>query len=122
MTLEAAAVRLGASPGSEAIDALLAEYFPGFSLDADLREAIVAQRMLDLPYTRPTAHALGRMIARRTGFYWGTGGHGTHPVPVTALGVGAERFRGYYDNTDVGRILLQLVGGASVAVRPAEAR
>ena len=118
LSLEAAAVRLGSQPSAEALDLLLAEHFPGFSLDADLREAILAQRMLDLPYTRPTAHALGRMIARQTGFYWGTGGHGTDPVPIGALGVGAERFGGYYDNTDFGRTLLQLVsGGAATAAR-----
>ena len=115
LSLETAAVRLGANPTSEAIDALLADHFPGFSLDADLREAILTQRMLELPFTRPTAHALGHMIARKTGVYWGTGGHGTHPVPVTAVGVGAERFRGYYDNTDVGRTLLQTASAGAAS-------
>jgi alkaline phosphatase len=57
------------------------------------------------------------MVARQTGFYWGTGGHATDPVPVGALGVGAEAFRGYYDNTDFGRALLQLVS-AGAATQP----
>jgi len=37
---------------------------------------------------------------------WATGGHSKAPVPVFAWGVGADRFRGKLDNTDVpGRIL-----------------
>ena len=44
----------------------------------------------------------------QTGIYWGTSGHSTEPVIVGAIGPGAERFKGYWDNTDFARILHQL--------------
>jgi len=119
-SLKAAEVEMAANPTPAALDALLAAHFPGFALDADLREAVRSQQMLDRPFTRPLTAALGRMVARRTGFYWGTGGHATDPVPIGALGPGAEHFQGYYDNTDFGRALLQLVsdGAATPGARP----
>jgi alkaline phosphatase len=51
------------------------------------------------------------MISRQTGFYWGTSGHTAEPVAVGAIGPGAELFRGYADNTDFGKRLLQLIDG-----------
>jgi alkaline phosphatase len=53
------------------------------------------------------------MIARQTGYYWGTSGHTPEPVVVGALGPGAESFRGYQDNTDFGKQLLRLIQGPS---------
>ena len=55
-------------------------------------------------------HALlGRMIARQTGFYWGTTGHTTEPVVVGAIGPGEAEFRGYMDNTDFAKALQRLL-------------
>ena len=108
---ERAAERLGKTPTPEALDALLREHFPGFRLDPDLREAILKQQMLDRNFTYPTQNALGRMVARQTGFYWGTSGHTTEPVVVGAMGPGADAFHGYLDNTDFGKILHRLLGG-----------
>jgi alkaline phosphatase len=51
------------------------------------------------------------MVARQTGYYWGTSGHTPEPVLVGALGPGAELFRGDQDNTEFGKHLHQLVGG-----------
>jgi alkaline phosphatase len=106
-----AAELLGPRPTPEALDQLLAEHFPGFRLDEDLRQAILAQRTLDLHSIYPTANALGRMVSRRTGIYWGTSGHSAEPVVIGALGPSSERFRGYLDNTDFGHILHELIAG-----------
>jgi alkaline phosphatase len=108
---EKAAARLGKTPSPEALDALLREHFPGFRLDPDLREAILKQQMLERNFTYPTQNALGRMVARQTGFYWGTSGHTTEPIVVGAMGPGADAFRGYLDNTDFGKILHRLIDG-----------
>jgi alkaline phosphatase len=108
---EKAAARLGKTPTPEALDALLREHFPGFRLDPDLREAILKQQMLERNFTYPTQNALGRMVARQTGFYWGTSGHTTEPVVVGAMGPGADAFRGYLDNTDFGKALHRLIDG-----------
>jgi len=104
-------VKLWENPSDDALDDLLARFFPGFRLDADLREAIHRRLALDRNFTHPAQNILGRMVARQTGFYWGSSGHTSEPVVVGAIGPGAERFAGYQDNTEFGRHLLRLVSG-----------
>jgi alkaline phosphatase len=101
---------LGKSPSGEVLDKLLATHYPGFQLDPDLREAILKQQVLERNFSDALRNALGRMVSRQTGIYWGTSGHTTEPVIVGAVGPGAERFRGYHDNTEFGRILHGLLG------------
>jgi alkaline phosphatase len=110
MSLERAAQRLGRKPTSELLDKVLAEGFPGFTLNDDLRSAILEGRPLERNAFYVTQGALARMVARQTGFYWGTMGHTTEPVLVGALGPGAALFRGYMDNTDFAKILHGLIG------------
>ena len=50
------------------------------------------------------------MVARQTGFYWGTSGNTPEPVPVGAIGPGADEFRGYQDNTEFAKRLHRLIG------------
>ena len=106
----AAATALGRKPSAEALDALIARHFPGFTLDTDLRETIMNQKLLDRNFGYATQNALGRMVARQTGFYWGTSGHTPEPVAVGAIGPGAELFRGYQDSSDFARHLHRLLG------------
>jgi alkaline phosphatase len=110
MSLDRAREALGKKPTGEALDKLVATHFPGFRLDADLREAILGGQLLERNYGYAVQNALGRMVARQTGIYWGTSGHTTEPVVVGAIGPGAERFKGYHDNTDFARILHALLG------------
>jgi alkaline phosphatase len=49
-------------------------------------------------------------IADRSGCSWSTFGHTAQAVETTAIGVGAERFRGEYDNTLIGRQLRRMAG------------
>jgi alkaline phosphatase len=111
LSLGAAAKALGKKPSPEALDKLIAQHFPGFQLEPELREAILNQRQLDRNFSYATQNALGRMVARQTGFYWGTAGHTTEPVAVGAIGPGAELFRGYQDNTEFARSLQRLISG-----------
>lgn len=111
MSLGAVSRKLGRKPSPETLDALLAQHFPGFRLDDDLREQILKQQPMELNFSYITQNALGRMIARQTGFYWGTAGHTTQPVAVGAIGPGADLFRGYQDNTDFAKHLHRLVQG-----------
>jgi alkaline phosphatase len=110
MSLAKARDTLGRKPSGEALDQLVARHFPGFRLDADLREMILTQRPMERPFGRATPNALGRMVSRQTGLYWATAGHTTEPVVVGAIGPGAELFRGYQDNTDFGKHLHRLIG------------
>lgn len=109
MSLTTAAEKLGKKPSAEAVDALVAKHFPGFKLDADLRDLIVKQKPLERSHAYVVQNVLGRMVARQTGIYWGTGGHTSEPVLVGAVGPGSDLFRGYRDNTDFGRNLLRLI-------------
>ena len=108
-SLVAAAARLGARPSAEGLDALVAKHFPGFTLDADLREGILQKRPLERNFGTAPHIVLSRMISRQTGFYWGTTGHTSEPVAVGAIGPDAQVFRGYADNTEFGKRLLQLI-------------
>lgn len=110
ISLNKAFETLGKTPSSADLDRMMATHFPGFRLDDDLREAILKGQPLERNYTYPVPNALGRMVARQTGIYWGTSGHTTEPVVVGAIGPGAERFRGYHDNTDFARVLRELFG------------
>jgi len=111
MSLNKVRSTLGRKPSGDMLDQLLAKHFPGFTLDADLRELILKQRTIELSYTRITQNMLGRMVSRQTGLYWATSGHTTEPSVVGAIGPGAELFRGYQDNTDFGKHLHRLIRG-----------
>ncbi len=111
MSFNAISEKLGEKPSGAVLDELLAKHFPGFKLDADLRELILNRQPLERNYSYLVQNALGRMVARQTGYYWGTSGHTPEPVLVGAMGPGAELFRGYQDNTDFGKHLHRLING-----------
>lgn len=111
MSLRGVRGKLGQPPSGNVLDQLLAKHFPGFRLDPDLRGLILGGKTDERNFSYPTQNALGRMIARQTGYYWGTSGHTPQPVLVGAIGPGAELFRGYQDNTDFGRHLHRLIEG-----------
>jgi alkaline phosphatase len=111
MSLAMVRDKLGRKPTGEALDQLIAGHFPGFRLDDDLRQLILGRKTDERNFSYLPQSALGRMIARQTGYYWGTSGHTPEPVAVGAIGPGAELFRGYQDNTDFGKHLHRLIGG-----------
>jgi alkaline phosphatase len=113
ITMSFAAVRekLGSKPGGEALDKLIASGFPGFRLDPDLRALILTRKTSERNFSAVPQSVLGMMVARQTGFYWGTGGHTPEPVAVGAIGPSAGLFKGLQDNTDFGKHLHRLVGG-----------
>jgi alkaline phosphatase len=103
--------KAGREPKPEVLDALLAQHYPGFRLDPDLREAILKRQPLERSYTYIVQGALGRMVARQTAFYWSTTGHTSEPVAVGALGPGARAFSGFQDNTDFAKALKGMLAG-----------
>jgi alkaline phosphatase len=115
LSLQKASQILGRKPSSEAVDKLMRDSFSGFTLAPEFKEAIINRRPLwRTLYIDPTAHALGMMIANQTQVYWQTSSHTNHPVLVAALGNGAERFRGYYDNADFGKKLMAILARPDV--------
>lgn len=103
--------KLGKAPSSEMLDPLLARHFPDLRFDDDLRALLLGGGTVERNFTYVPQNLLGRMIARQTGFYWGTSGHTSEPVAVGAIGPGAALFHGYQDNTDFGKHLHQLLDG-----------
>jgi alkaline phosphatase len=88
------------------------EHFPGMTIAPEYKEAIVKGQPLSRTlFTDLTASALGLMIANNTQVYWQTTTHSNQPVLVAALGVGDEKFKGYYDNADFGKKLKSLISG-----------
>lgn len=114
ISLQKASQMLGRNPTPDAVDKLMNEYFRGFTLAPEFREAIVKRQPVSRTlFSDPTAQALGAMIANNTQAYWQTSAHTNQPVLVAALGVGAERFKGYYDNAEFGNTLKKLMEGKS---------
>jgi len=60
----------------------------------------------------PLANAATRILNSRAGIAWGTWSHTAQPVPVFAIGAGAELFEGYYDNTDIPKKIAKAMGMA----------
>lgn len=112
ISLQKAAQILGPQPKGEAIEKMMREHFRGFTLAPEFKEAIIRRQ----PFSRTlfgniTANTLGLMIANNTQIYWQNSAHTNQPVLVAALGVGAEQFRGYYDNADFGKKLKSAIEG-----------
>lgn len=49
------------------------------------------------------------MLSRKAGIGWTTFSHTGIPVPIRAFGAGADKFSGYYDNTEVYSRLLDIM-------------
>lgn len=114
ISLQKASRILGRNPTPEAVDQLMSDYFRGFTLAPEYKDAIVKRQPVSRTlFIDPTAQALGAMIANNTQIYWQTSTHTNQPVLVAALGVGAERFRGYYDNAEFGARLKSIIAGKS---------
>jgi alkaline phosphatase len=112
ISLRKASEMLGRNPTAEAVDKLMRDYFPGFILAPEYKEAILKRRPLSRTlFTEPVAQALGAMVANNVQAYWQTSTHTNNPVLVAALGVGSERFKGYYDNADFGKKLKAVIEG-----------
>lgn len=120
ISLSKAVELLGRDPSAEAIDQLMAQHFPGFTLTPELKEAILKKKSFGPAFrTNPTAAAISAAIASQTQAIWLSTSHTNQPVFVAALGVGAERFRGYQDNTDFAKHLFALMGKKSSSPRSA---
>lgn len=62
-----------------------------------------------------TIHSLGdagiALLNKKAHVGWTTHAHSAHAVPIFAIGVGAERFSGWHDNTEIAPLILKGVSG-----------
>lgn len=72
----------------------------GMTIGADGGDSVVNWEVLE------KGESENRKESAKCGIGWTTGGHSGAPVPTYAIGKGAEKFCGRYDNTDIkGKIL-----------------
>jgi len=69
-------------------------------VDKGMREDIPVQKY-GPSYYNPPAVATNHIISERTNVFWTTYAHSGVPVPISAIGVNAELFGGFKDNTDM---------------------
>jgi len=67
------------------------------SMNSDKQENILSKKLIAL-------------MSEKAGIGWTTSSHTGVNVPVFAIGPGAEQFSGYIDNTDIPKIMEQLMG------------
>ena len=80
ISLRKASQILGPNPTPEAIDKLMRDHFPGFTLAPEFKEAIVKRQPVSRSiFLDPTANTLGQMIANNTQAYWQTSTHTNQP-------------------------------------------
>jgi alkaline phosphatase len=112
ISLKKASEILGPNPTAESVDNLMRDYFKGFTLAPEFKEAILKRQPISRSiFSDTTTNALGMMVANNTQAYWVTTGHTNHPVFVAAIGPGSERFKGYQDNADFGTNLRAIIEG-----------
>jgi alkaline phosphatase len=51
-----------------------------------------------------------KLLAQKAGISWGTSAHTAVNVPIYAIGAGAEKFSGNLDNTDIPKLIGELMG------------
>ncbi len=61
------------------------------------------------PYN-PVATVAARILAHKAGLGWTTYSHTALPCPARAIGVGADAFYGYYDNTELPQKIMKMYG------------
>jgi alkaline phosphatase len=58
----------------------------------------------------PIVVTITHILNERASIGWTSYSHTGVPVPVYAMGVGARKFNGFYDNTDIAKRIAELMG------------
>ena len=85
--------------------------------DAALQEAYkkaVSHKGSDMKTMYKDINEIGalavKMLNDKSKIGWTTTAHSAHAVPIFAVGVGAERFSGWHDNSDIAKLILRATG------------
>ena len=98
----------------EEVKPLLSEYF-GFAFEGDVKKkpmVITAKELASLQegfQNKKLANAVRLVMQGKAGVGWTSGSHTALPVLTTSLGVGAEKFTGFYENTDISKKIKALL-------------
>ena len=91
---------------------MLTKYF-GFKFGNDKNDPMTVTekelKMLQDDFANnKLADAARRVMMNKSGVGWTTGSHTSLPALTTAKGVGAEKFQGFLENTDIAKILKEM--------------
>lgn len=85
--------------------------------DAALQEAYkkaVSHNSSDMKTMYKDINEIGalavKMLNDKSKIGWTTTAHSAHAVPIFAVGVGASRFSGWHDNSDIAKLILRAAG------------
>jgi alkaline phosphatase len=76
-----------------------------------LQEAYTSTMKTESPGTKSTdtfTSAVTAILNNRAGIGWSSNAHSAMPVQVFVIGNGAEAFKGFYDNTDIAKKIMQI--------------
>jgi len=79
----------------------------GFTLDKDEKELISEAMIAD---EKAIFVQLKKIVDKRTNTGWTTSGHTAIDVQIFAMGKGKERFAGHMDNTEIPKIVFEMLG------------
>lgn len=77
-------------------------------VDKGLREDVPIQKY-GPSYYNPPAVAANHIVSERANIFWTTYAHSGVPVPISAIGVGADNFGGFKDNTEMAWAVAQVM-------------
>jgi alkaline phosphatase len=69
---------------------------------------MVEEHNLFYGYYDPFTVTVTHILNQKAGIAWTSYSHTGVPVPVLALGIGQEKFNGYYDNTDIAKKIIDI--------------
>ncbi len=75
----------------------------------EMKEVNPDRDYLDHSADKPFTLRVITILSEKAGIAWGTEGHTAMKVPVKVIGAGQEYFRSTIDNTDVAKIIMQLM-------------
>jgi alkaline phosphatase len=101
---------LGKSAGFEMTDYEKSLLRDAYNVSGGAMDMINEEKYIRYGGYHPLANAATRILNSRAGIAWGTWAHTAQPVPVFAIGEGAELFEGYYDNTDIPKKIAKAMG------------
>ena len=80
----------------------------------DLYKKVCAKKGKDTKTMYKTINSLGdagiALLNKKAHIGWTTRAHSAHAVPIFAIGVNAELFSGWHDNTEIAPMILQAIG------------
>ncbi|NCD42851.1 MAG: alkaline phosphatase [Bacteroidia bacterium] len=105
---------LGTDIPLNGFDSLRIRYALHSSAGIPVRQNKIPDEFLDYGGYDPVAITATRIMSEKAGVAWTSWSHTSIPLPVHSIGMGSERFGGFYDNTDIPKRIMELIGYTAI--------